>query len=353
MLPQRIGLVGACGPVGRRLVAALAEVNYAGTVVAVDTAAPQDPPVFVEAHSVTDPREAAPLVGDCDAVVHLGIGSTADDDPGLRGGAAPDSVAVAAALLETTGRPGDEGSPTPRLVLLSSARVYGAYPNNPVPLSEEAILRPNEAAGAAGRLAEIERRVAEVAESVSPVRATVLRTATVLGAGVDPFAAAALLEAETVASSGERPVVQYVHTEDVAAALVHMLEFDLDGVFNLAPPGWLTAEEVDAISRRRPPILRLGVDEYRRWVAMRHRYGRSLRREEQIPYHCYPWVVSTAKLTATGFRTKRSNAEALRAGLDQAEAWESKRSAAGRRVAKVAVAAAVATAAMWVRSRSR
>ena len=43
------------------------------------------------------------------------------------------------------------------VVVLSSATVYGAWPTNPVPLTEDAPLRPNPGCAFAVQKAEIER----------------------------------------------------------------------------------------------------------------------------------------------------------------------------------------------------
>jgi len=69
----------------------------------------------------------------CDVVVHLGA---ADHD--LRARRRESVTEGAAAMLHdaTVGH-------ASHVVLVSSAMVYGAYANNPVPLTEDAILRPD------------------------------------------------------------------------------------------------------------------------------------------------------------------------------------------------------------------
>ena len=67
------------------------------------------------------------------------------------------------------------------LVVVSSAMVYGAWPNNPVPLTEDAPMRPNPGFDYATAKAETERLALEWRDGTPGARLAVLRPATVLG----------------------------------------------------------------------------------------------------------------------------------------------------------------------------
>src|SRR5438309_3701023 len=73
-----------------------------------------------------------------------------------------------------------EGSTTRTFVYASTAMVYGAWPNNPVPLTEDAPLRPNPGFTYAASRAEIERAALEWREADDGRRLAVLRPTTVL-----------------------------------------------------------------------------------------------------------------------------------------------------------------------------
>ena len=76
---------------------------------------------------------SAPTTGPIDVVVHLGSG-----DPDARARRRENvTEGVDRTLAEAIARDADH------LVFVSSAMVYGAWPNNPVPLTEDAILRPD------------------------------------------------------------------------------------------------------------------------------------------------------------------------------------------------------------------
>src|SRR5205085_5938214 len=73
------------------------------------------------------------------------------------------------------------GTGVRRFVYASSAMVYGAWPNNPVPLTEDAPVRPNPGFDYATAKAEGERLAVEWRDGNAGARLAVLRPATVLG----------------------------------------------------------------------------------------------------------------------------------------------------------------------------
>ena len=90
-------------------------------------------------------------------VIHLAsaFGPAVDDDPEIVAAA---DVEMARRVLDAAAAAG-----TAHVVVLSSATVYGAWPTNPVPLTEEAPLRPDPGLAFAVQKAEIERLTVRVA----------------------------------------------------------------------------------------------------------------------------------------------------------------------------------------------
>ena len=119
--------------------------------------------------------------------------------------------------------------------------VYGAWANNPVPLTEDAPLRPDPGLPYASAKAESERVVFEwrAAQAGPAPKVAVLRpTVSVSGESIEwlstsPWSAAALR-----ASGTDRPS-QFLHLDDLASAVDHARRESLDGPFNVAPDGWL------------------------------------------------------------------------------------------------------------------
>ena len=67
------------------------------------------------------------------------------------------------------------------VVYASTAMVYGAWPNNPVPLTEDAPMRPNPGFDYATSKAEAERAALEWRDATPSGQLAVLRPVTVLG----------------------------------------------------------------------------------------------------------------------------------------------------------------------------
>ena len=114
-------------------------------------------------------------------------------------------------VVEAAGRAGVN-----RVVRLSSAAVYGAWENNPVPLTEDAVLRPNPGYLPAILDAECERVLAEWANDKDGRVATRLRVAPVVGAGSSSVLAEAATGHPPVILRARGAPVQVVHVDDVA-----------------------------------------------------------------------------------------------------------------------------------------
>jgi nucleoside-diphosphate-sugar epimerase len=214
-------------------------------------------------------------------------------------------------------------------VSVSSAAVYGAGPNNPLPITEDAPLRPNPGFLSAVHDAENERRLAEWCEkrrTASPVSATTLRLAPVVGPGAHGLFARAALGRPPVAVRGSARPIQVVHVDDAAAALALAVEHALDGVFNVAADGWLSDAAVRELVGSGPPAL---PDELaRRVLQALWSSGLGDAPPELLPYLVHPWVVANDRLRAEGWAPVHSNVDAIRASLPLAPVVSSKRRAA-------------------------
>ena len=106
-----------------------------------------------------------------------------------------------------------------RIVRISSAAVYGAWPSNPVPLTEDAPLRPNPHFSPAVQGAEVERLIAGWRDEHPGVTVTTLRSAPVVGPGAERLPARILLGRPPLRVRGAAMPVQVVHVDDLATAL--------------------------------------------------------------------------------------------------------------------------------------
>jgi nucleoside-diphosphate-sugar epimerase/phosphohistidine swiveling domain-containing protein len=141
---------------------------------------------------------------------------------------------------------------TRRIVLASSAHVYGLNRNVTAPLSEVELLQPVSAHG------HDKVRVEEMVAACG-AQWVAIRTATILGRGVDNWVRRALASAffpDVDGSAGRG--VQVVHSDDVHRVFVRAaVDPNIDsGPVNLAAPGEVTLGEIaDSLGR---PTLRVG-----------------------------------------------------------------------------------------------
>jgi nucleoside-diphosphate-sugar epimerase len=190
------------------------------------------------------------------------------------------------------------------LVLLSSAAVYGAWPNNPIPLTEDAPVRPNPGFAFAVQKAELERLAGEWADDHPGATLTILRPAVPMGEEQTGFLSSALGVRAPVATGDPEVPVQFVHLDDLAAAVAHAARTQLDGVFNVGADGWVSAREARALAGT-PPRVRVP-------DRVRSLLGRLARTHAAIaPYTVHPWVVATDRLKATGWQPLHSNEETI------------------------------------------
>jgi nucleoside-diphosphate-sugar epimerase len=294
-------VTGSTGLLGRRLLARAASDPLVERVVGIDRVPPVTRPDgadFAVADLAVD--EIRPLFEGADTVVHLAFesGQAADDEAsGSRNVAATRRVLRAAADTRVE-----------HVVLLSSAAVYGAWPDNPVPMTEATPMRPNPGARYAVQKAEVERLGAEWSASSPDATVSVLRPAVAVAGGEWTWLARSLGLAAGVRAGADDPPFQLLHLDDLASAVDHVRRERLEGAYNVAPDGWLSGEQTRALAGD-PPRVRLpeGVVRSAAGVLWRWRVGRMP--PGLVPYTVQPWVVANDRLKASGWAPRWSNEE--------------------------------------------
>lgn len=202
------------------------------------------------------------------------------------------------------------GSDIDHVVIVSSAAVYGAWADNPVPMCEDAVVRPNPGSDYALSKAENERRWGIWARDRNGATLAVLRPALVVGDDEEQWLAVALRAATRWGVGDADAATQFVHVEDLASAVVLAVEQRLDGVYNVAPEGWLAGEEVQELAGTplRPPVPPAVAATLARWCWSRGLGGMA---PEWIPCATHSWVVAGDRLRARGWEPGYSGAEAL------------------------------------------
>lgn len=298
-----VAVTGANSAIGRALIARLDGARSVTRILAVDLDEP-DMPVAKLEFRTTDVRD--PLLGNAlrgtDVVVHLAArcGPMRDEDTMFAR-----NVHGTRNLLGAAGQLG-----VTKVVHLSSAAVYGAHPDNPVPLTEEAPLRANPDFGYGYQQLLSEELVAEWSEAHPDATVTVLRPAPVLGPGVDDFLARQLESPRLPLVRGYTPPRQFVHVEDVAAALALAVTQDLPGPYNVAADGWLSTEDLSSLLGRKP----LRIPETVAFSAAGQLWARGLSELSAgaVHYVMHPVVLATHRLHERGWAASHSNREIVR-----------------------------------------
>lgn len=243
-------------------------------------------------------------VEECDVAVYLGAA-----DPDTRARRRESIVTGAAALIDSL--------PTSvHLVAVSSAMVYGAWENNPVPLTEDAVLRPGNEFAYASQVAAMEQLADDWRRSAPGRSVTVLRPAVAMAANGTSGLARALAWGTGQRLAADDPPAQFVHLDDLADAVELAVVRRLDGVYNVAPDGSVPAASVRALSGA-GPRLKLP-DRIADLVAsLRWRFQRGPIPPGLMAYTRSPWLVANDRLRAEGWQPTVTNEQAYVEGTEE------------------------------------
>ena len=292
-------ITGADSPLGRRVATLAADDPRVGAVVALAEGSAAGLPDDVDVRRIdlgTD--DVKPHLDGAESVVHLATSVPASPTAPTR------DVERARRVFEAAG-----DAAVPHLVVLSSATVYGAWPNNPVPLTEEATLRPNPGFAFAAERAEIERLASEWRATHPGVVLTVLRPARTAGADRREWLVPALRPGPAVPETADEPPVQFLDVGDLAAAIDLGRSRRLDGAFNVAPDGSVPGDEVRSLTGA-PLKVPLPERVAGRLVRWGFRWGLGPTPPELMAYTLHPWTIANDRLRAQGWSPTVTNEEA-------------------------------------------
>ncbi len=304
-----VAITGVAGYIAQRLMERLAADDGVGRILGFDRRTPDfEHPKFVfDQIDIRDPSLESRL-RDVDVLVHLAFIMDPIRDEALMRDV---NVNGSQNVFKCAGRAGVR-----KVIYTSTAIVYGAHPDNPVPLTEESPLRANLDFSYPAHKLEVEYVVREVREEFPKLKFTIFRPAIVFGPHVDNTWSHALESPLLFSVQGHRAPLQFIHEEDVADALHLAVTKDLPGVFNLAAEGWLEAEEMHSIIGRRrfelPEPIAFAIAD-RMWSM-----GLAEAPAGALHYVMHPWVLSTDKLAAAGFRAKHTNLEIFTEAVERA-----------------------------------
>jgi nucleoside-diphosphate-sugar epimerase len=306
-----VAVTGAAHGVGELLVRRLVASGEVKKVIAIDTIRGDVPAATWRLADVREPSLVDKLSG-VDVVVHIAVDTGLEHDPDVRS----TNVRGAAAVLTAAPAAGVD-----HVVLVTSAMVYGAHADNPVPLAEDAELRAIADDEVLGDLLEIERLAAQAPRTHPGLAVTVLRPAVLVGGGVDSILTRHFEAPRLLAVKGSRMRWQFCHVDDLLSAIELVVSGGLDSasddigsaqrltVAAVGSHGWIELDDVERVTGKRhielPTSVAFGTAE------RLHRLGVTPAGSSDLQFIVHPWVVETTRLTAAGWRPAFANDDAL------------------------------------------
>ncbi len=293
-----IAVTGAGDAVGRRLVRQLAADVAVDRVIAIDRRSPSVGPSKVESVAATvGADDLVETLRGCTTVVHLAAEAKLGADADL---AATVSERLFDQVAEAECR---------HIVLLSSATVYGARADNPIPITESEQPSVSGDLSFANAKLAAERVLGDWGRSDARRSTAVLRPTTTLSEHGAGWVAKAVRAAAIVRPDQIDPPVQFLHRDDLASALSLVARRRLVGIYNVSPDGWIGAQVFRELRGELPVRLPSRVADRARWATRRS--GVRPVPDGIDDYVNHPWVVANDRLRAEGWVPAFSNEEAF------------------------------------------
>src|SRR5579862_4679254 len=228
--PRKVVITGISGRLGR-IVARRLHHELGWQIVGLDRRPMHGRPKDIEHHQVDLRSKKARDVfraGDVDALIHLGV----MHDPRARPADLYSwNITGTSKLLEYC-----QAYRVPKVVLLSSANVYGPRPDNPQFLTEDAPLLASQRFPAMRDLVEIDHLVSTFLWRARNIETVILRPVHIVGP-VHNAPSNYLRNPRPFVLLGFDPMVQLIHVEDVAEAIALALGPARRGIYNIVGPG--------------------------------------------------------------------------------------------------------------------
>ena len=292
---MRYLITGGSGYIGTRLVELLARREDTETIVIADVVPPRGgylPKTQFERVDVRDRGavRAALQRADPDVLVHLAFLLNPIHDEGLMYDV---DVTGTHNVLEAAAE-----ADIRQVLVTTSAVAYGAFPDNPDPITEDWPVRGVARFSYARDKAESDRIVQLWALQHPDVITTIVRPCIVYGPNVDNYLVRLWSKAPVVVDAGNMDqTTQFVHEDDVVEAISRLLLGRHAGQFNLSGDGLMTRRECAELLDIR--VIKLPVALYRALAKLYWRAHLSEAPAGGIDFEFYPWIVSNEKLKKT------------------------------------------------------
>jgi UDP-glucose 4-epimerase len=286
-------ITGGSGYIGGALTDELSARDETERIVAVDI---KPPPRHWPKHEFVkgDVRDGAMIRQllerhEIDALIHLAFILNPSRDDAMMYDV---DVNGAQATLQAASDAG-----TQQVMVTTSATAYGAFPDNPKPIAEDWPVRGVPDFPYARDKAEADR-LCQLWAAQHPDRVmTIVRPSIVFGPSVDNYIVRSFENNPFVPiMDGVDEEFQLVHEEDVATALIALLDGKCPGAFNLAGDGTLTWGRAAELLGKKTRQISLKNMKRFNGLMWRLHVPRTEAPPGNLDFIRYPWVVSTEKL---------------------------------------------------------
>jgi UDP-glucose 4-epimerase len=291
---MRYLVTGGSGYIGTRLVDRLSRREETEHIVICDVAPPKTfvPKTEFERVDVRD-RQAVRFAVERarpDVLVHLAFILNPSHDEALMYEV---DVNGTHNVLEAAGAAG-----VGQVLVTTSAVSYGAFPDNPVPLTEDDPVRGVARFSYARDKTESDR-ICQLWAAQHPDRLmTIVRPCIVFGPNVDNYLVRLWTKSPFTADVGRlEQQIQFVHEDDVVEAVTGLLLGRHGGAYNLAGDGVMTMRECGELIGL--PVRKLPLRAYRALARVMWHLRLSEAPPGQVDFGIYPWIVSNEKVKRT------------------------------------------------------
>jgi UDP-glucose 4-epimerase len=304
---MRYVITGGAGYIGSRLVDLLSRREDTDQIVICDLAPPRGPYLPKTEFERVDVRDGAAVRRVLervrpDALVHLAfiLNPSHDEDFMYDVDVNGTHNVLDAASAAGVGQ----------VLVTSSSTAYGAFPDNPVPITEEHPVRGVPVFSYARDKTESDRICQLWAERHPERTMTIVRPCIVFGPNVDNYLVRLWTKAPFAIDAGGvlDNEIQFVHEDDVVEAITRLLLGAHAGAFNVCGDGLMTMREcADTIGS---PVRKLPLRAYRALARTMWRLHASEAPPGQIEFALHPWIVAADKLKqTTGWRPAHTSRE--------------------------------------------
>lgn len=304
---RRIAITGSSGYYGRKLIQHIQRESPRSRILGIDLVAPST--MSLDEFAPLDVRspQLCEVLAEFrpDTIVHLAfVVNPIHDARRMRDINVGGTQNVFAAVRNL--RPA-------RFLMASSGTAFGAWPDNPVPFSEDWPLRAREHFQYAAEKTALESELATLLNELPEVAVSWTRATIIAGQGVENYLSRLLRWIPMIVlPDGVDVPLQFVHEDDCAAATWEILRHNARGPFNVAPPNWVTMTQIARLTNRWAISLPFWIFKWASafWWHCRlpiFQYPPSLH-----DFLRHPWVMSPTRLQQElGFRFQYSAEETL------------------------------------------